>query len=110
MRRCFVCLHVSTPGRSAAKCPNVAINHVSVCFKRGGASAKKPEEKHAPADTNDFPVAEKSPNRDRPVALLVGTSPSILLPIAQVTVFNPADPSCYKVIRVVLDTGSQGPI
>lgn len=122
--RCFVCLrrgHISRECRSRSRCSKCSVrHHVSLCAQAStnGRSAVLPvttpslgTESTAAAGAGALshsplnPVAR--PFQVPTSTLYVGTSKSVLLQTAQVTLYNPERPSSTVKVRAVLDTGSQ---
>ena len=108
--RCFVCLrrgHRIRECRASVRCSHCnGRHHRSLCHRRNDTSSEG-SSSIAPNNT----VSNSDPHA--PV-FLAGTSVNlsnidkpVLLQTALAKLFNPGDPQCHLVVRVLFDTGSQ---
>ena len=106
--RCYICLgrgHVSRTCRSRIKCLSCrGRHHVAIC---PGRLRPRPEPGSGSETTPTLNPEAPSYNPPSSSTLCTHSDKHVLLQTAQVTAFNPDNPSKRRRVRIVMDTGSQ---
>eukprot|EP00731_Ephydatia_muelleri_P025526 Em0017g609a len=111
--RCFVCLgkgHISRNCRSRIKCLSCkGRHHVAVCSSKLGPRAESTANCSNAGSENSSGLNIKAPSFKSPAtsSLWTYSEKTVLLQMAQATVFNPDLPSRTLRVRIVMNTGSQ---
>ena len=110
--RCFTCLckgHLSRNCRTANRCRRCSgHHHTSICTPRRQDN-DRPTTLQPPTSPTIETTSSLNPSAPEfnPNSLYIDASQAVLLQTALAEVYNPANPSLQRRVRVVLDNGSQ---